>query len=80
MTEEHALEELEISENGPCFVKADPVLRAAMNKYWNDHKDGGQWHFLRTSTDRIKLYQGNEGKTVSKLTKAKSKFSYQDLP
>lgn len=80
MTEEHALEELEISENGPCFVKADPVLRAAMNRYWGDHKDGGQWHFLRTSSDRIKLYQGNEGKTVSKLMKAKSKFPYQDLP
>ena len=33
-TEEHALEEMEISENAPKLVRAYKVLKSAMNYYW----------------------------------------------
>ena len=77
LTEDHALEEMEISENGPILVKADGVLKAAMNRYWKTNSDDRKWHFIRTSK-YIKCYQGNQGKTVSNLLQEKSKFPFQD--
>ena len=77
LEEEHKMQEMEIAENGPILVRAEPVLKEAMQKYWDAHNNGC-WHFLRTSRN-IKSYEGTEGKTVSKLLKQKSSFPFQDL-
>ena len=71
------MQEMEIAENGSIFVRADPVIKGAMTKYWDVHNNG-RWHFLRTS-DNIKTNEGTEGNTVGKLLKEKSKFPYEDI-
>ena len=38
------MQEMEIAENGPILVRADPVLKKAMQKYWDAHNNGC-WHF-----------------------------------
>ena len=38
---------MSIAENGPLLHQADPILRRAMNKYW----DGRPWHFIRKTGD-----------------------------
>ena len=42
LTEEDALEEMEISENGPKLVRADGVLKSAMNFYWKKRSEYGK--------------------------------------
>ncbi len=46
--EEIALDEIEISINGPNPAHCDSVVRAAMNTYWNK-KISKDWHFVRTT-------------------------------
>ena len=38
LNEEHALDEMDISENGPNLPNADKILLSAMNKYWQSNK------------------------------------------
>ena len=49
LTEEHALDEMLIAENGPILVHADSIIRRSLNSYFREHNqsDGGKWHFLK---------------------------------
>ena len=51
LIESSALNELEISENGPMIFKADNILVSAMNTYWNVNGASGsaKWHFTTAS-------------------------------
>ena len=46
ITEDHALEEMQIAENGPLLQHADSLLDRAMNNYWKSNSERGQWHFI----------------------------------
>ena len=77
LSEEHSMEEMTIAENGPILVRADSVLKHAMDTYWKIVFEDGKWHFTRTSA-RINTYLSSHGMTISKLLKEKSKFPFQD--
>ena len=47
--EEVALNEMEISINGPSIAHCNSVVRAAMNLYWIAKKKSKSWHFVRSS-------------------------------
>ena len=38
LNEEHALDEMDISENGPNPPNADKILLSAINNYWQSNK------------------------------------------
>ena len=77
LMEEHALQEMEIAENGPILARADSVIESAMNAYWNDSTDKGLWHFIRSEHD-IASFGDQEGKTITRLKKEKSRFPFMD--
>ena len=56
LTEEHALDEMLIAENGPILVHADPIIRRSLNSYFREHNqsDGGKWHSLKTKSRSVK--------------------------
>ena len=62
LTEEHALEEMEIAENGPLLQHAAPLLERTMNSYWK----GGEWNFVRRTSD-IRSYTRGSSKVIGKL-------------
>ena len=74
LQETHALEEMEIAENGPHLVHADKILKTAMNKYWAENSTDGVWHFCHKSSD-IRTYS-NHSKVVQKFLNAKPKFPF----
>ena len=76
LTEEKALDEMEISENGPAFVKADTVLNAAMDNYWKSKKSDNFWHFIHKSHD-IRAHSG-ESKVVKKCLNMASRLPFMD--
>ncbi len=47
--DELALNEIEISINGPTLAHCNSVVRAAMNSYWIAKKKSKSWHFVRSS-------------------------------
>ena len=57
LSEDHAVEEMQIAENGPLLQRADPLLDRAMNKYWKSNNEKGQWHFIRRTED-VRSYTG----------------------
>ena len=75
LKEEHALEEMEIAENGPELVHADRLLSLAMDKYWKEKDSAdGTWHFCHISND-IRTYS-KESKVVKELLNVKPKFPF----
>ena len=81
LTEEHALEEMQISENGPLLQHSDTLLRLldrAMTKYWRSKNDQGHWHFI-WKTDDIRQYMGGSSKVLGKMFDEKSKLSFMDV-
>ena len=64
---------MSIAENGPLLHQTDPILRRAMNKYW----DGRLWHFIRKTGD-IRTYTGRSSKVVGKLMNEQSKLPFMD--
>ena len=75
LREDHALDEMEIAENGPEFVHADKLLSCAMDKYWTDkNSEGRSWHFCHKSED-IRTFSKNS-KVVQKLLNVKAKFPF----
>ena len=74
LTEEHALNEMEIVENGPKFANADRILKAAMNMYWEKKTFSGEWHITHRSED-IRTYSG-KSKVMTKLMNETSKLSF----
>ena len=78
MSEDHALEEMLIAENGPLVHHADPILRRAMDKYWkNKDIKHGKWHFVRKTND-IRKYTGGSCKVIGKIPDTKSKLPFMD--
>ena len=76
LTEENALNEMEIAENGPSIFRADRLLEKAMDSYWKSTTKKGVWHFVRsTEID----FSRRQGKTVSRLLKEGSKFPVMDI-
>ena len=67
--EENVMHEMTIAENGPSIFKANSVLFAAMNDYWNTNSKRGAWHFIRESNTNIKDYGTSYGKTTLKIMK-----------
>ena len=47
LNEKNAMDEMEISENGPSEFRAEKLLVVAMDKYWKKETKSGQWHFTR---------------------------------
>ena len=74
-SEEHALNEMVIAENGPLLHHADTILERAMDKYWKENSANGKWHFIRNTQD-IRTYTGDSSKVVGKLLDQKSKLSF----
>ena len=75
LKEEHALEEMEIAENGPELVHADRLLSLAMDKYWKEKgTSDGTWHFCH-KTDDIRTYN-KDSKVVKKFMNVKPKFPF----
>ena len=74
-TEEHALEEIIIAENGPLLQHADPILEKAMENYWKSGEKDGEWHFIRRSQD-IRSYTGDSSKVVGRMSYNISKLPY----
>ena len=76
LKEINALDEMEISENGPDLVHADKILTSAMSKYWQDKSKDGVWHFCHKSDD-IRTYNKNS-KVVEKVLNSKPKFAFMN--
>ena len=75
LKEDHALEEMEIAENGPELVHADRLLSLAMDKYWKEKDSAdGTWHFCHKTND-IRTYS-KDSKVVKKLMNVKPKFPF----
>ena len=53
MKEENAEEEMEIAENGPLLIHADRILKRAMDNYWKDVNQIGEWHFVQKKSARL---------------------------
>ena len=75
--------EMEVAENGPTLARADEVLKVAIDQYWVKHNGQNKWHFIRTSTDKIKDFTSpdgkDHGKTIGRMMRERSKFPFQDL-
>ena len=69
LTEENALEQMEIAENGPSIFRADPILETAMNSYWRASTSKGKWHFLRTSSTIMNYVRNNSRENSFNLLK-----------
>ena len=74
LDEEQAMDEMEISENGPTIFKADPLLRISMDKYWKKQTLSGKWHFVKESSASIFEFGSTYGKTTLSLLKSPSKY------
>ena len=61
MAEEHTLEEMSLSENGPLLHQAESILKRAMDNYWK----GGPWHFKWSYN--IKEYTGGSSKVIGRM-------------
>ena len=70
-TEEHAVDEMIILENGPLLHQADNVIEKAMSKYWKN----GEWHFIRKH-ENVRSYTGGSSKVIGKLLEQKSKLPF----
>ena len=76
LTEENAHHEMVIAESGPILVHADPLLTRALNKYFRNETQKGEWHFYHT--DESRFYPPEESKTIKRLQSKKSKLSFMD--
>ena len=52
LSEEHALEGMEIAENGQNLVNADKILYCVMTNHWKTQTMDGSWHFCNRSKDK----------------------------
>ena len=75
LTAHNAHMEMFIAENGPTLVRADKLLKRALDKYFIGETKKNQWHFYHT--DETRFHQ-EESLTVRRLKKVKSKLSFVD--
>ena len=79
LNEKNAMDEMEISENGPSEFRAEKLLVVAMDKYWKKETKSGQWHFTRQSTQNLINFGVNgSGKTSTKILNRASKYPLMD--
>ena len=78
LDEEQALDEMEISENGPNLFKAGPLLLISMDKYWKKQTVSGKWHFVKDSSSSIFQSGSTYGKSTLSLLKSPSKYPVMD--
>ena len=76
MEEKHSLEEMNISENGPLFQDADPVIESAIREYWRKNSDNRSWNFIRR-IERIRSYTGDASKAIGRMLSTKSKLPFK---
>ena len=76
-TEEHALEEMIIAENGPLLQHADPTLEKAMENYWKSGEKDGEWHFIRRSQN-IRSYTGDSSAVGAHMFDNISKLPFME--
>ena len=74
-TEEHALEEMIIAENGPLLQHADTILEKALENYWKSGGKDGEWHFIRRSQN-IRSCMGDSSKAVGRMFDNISKLPF----
>ena len=77
LTEEHAKEEMIIAENGPILVRADPLIKRALDSHFKEHNNQqhGRWHF--TMSENIKTHI-QESKVIKKLKNERSKLPFME--
>ena len=78
LSEEHALEEMLIAENGPILVHADSIIRKSLNSYFREHNptDAGKWHFIKV---RSRIQENtNKSLVMERMMAEKSKLSFMD--
>ena len=63
--------EMYVSMNGPVLVRADPLLKRAMYKFFKDRGDG-RWHMYHS--DERRFYPQDKSRTMRRLQKEKSKL------
>ena len=73
------MDEMMIAENGPTIFKANSVLSAAMNHYWNTNSKNGKWHFIKESATNILNFGATYGKTTLRMITQPSKFPVMDM-
>ena len=73
-TEEQALEEMIIAENGPCY---NTILEKAMEHFWKNREKDGKWHFIRRSQN-IRSYMGDSSKVVGRMFDNISKLPFME--
>ena len=76
--EEKAHMEMFVSMNVPVLVRADPLLKRAMDKFFKDKnpRGDGAWHMYHS--DETRFYPQDESKTMERLQKEKSKLGFVD--
>ena len=63
-------EEEEIAENVPLLQNAYKILKNAINPYWIENSENGDWHFV--------IIFNKSSIVIDKLLKEKSKFGFVD--
>ena len=76
LKEENSHQEMVIAENGPILIHATPLLTRALNKYFLNETQSGEWHFFPTDETRFCLTEAS--KTVKRLQSEKSRLSFMD--
>ena len=76
--EEKAHMEMYVSMNGPVLVRANPLLKRAMDKFFKDKNPSGngRWHMYHSDTTRF--YAQDDSRKMKRLKKEKSKLSFVD--
>ena len=76
--EEKAHMEMFVSQNGPVLVRADPLLKRAMDKFFKDKNPRGDGAWNMYHSDETRFYPQDESRTMKRLQKEKSKLSFVD--
>ena len=61
----------------PILVQADPLIKRAPDKYFQDQKGGGKWRMYHS--DETRFYETDEPRVTRRLLKEKSKLTFVDV-
>ena len=67
-----------MSQNGPVLVRADPLLKRAMDKFFKDKNPRGDGAWNMYHSDETRFYPQDESRTMKRLQKKKSKLGFVD--
>ena len=60
------------------LVRADPLLKQAMDKFFKDKNPRGDGSWRMYHSDETRFYPQDESKTIRRLQKEKSKLGFVD--